>query len=169
MKVEDLNLLLQERTPNTLTVEVPMEDGSVRRTMYMRNVISRHAFDSVELTYYPPNTPQNARESVEVKADIHIDDLPIDLSAVLNRLKEQARNSLQPKGPPRRVPVTPFSGGVGAGGAYYDGTSAGAQMNVIGEVSNVMNVGAEDRPAGYVAPDLSSSYHPGQVVPPKHP
>jgi hypothetical protein len=116
MKVEDLSALLQERTPSTLSFDVPMEDGTSRRVTYQRNVISMHALDSVQLVYSPPNTAPSAREASEVQIALHVDDVPFDLPAILKRLTAMAVDRLRPRAqiipvPPQRPsgPVVPSS------------------------------------------------------------
>ena len=138
MKVEDLNQLIQERTPNVLPIDVPMEDGNIRRVSFQRNVISMHNFDSVKLTYYPAwATSAAARESVEVSTVLHIDEVPFDLPAILKKLTEEAVQSIRPQGAPRQVPVRPFSGPVQAGGAYADGGSASVDSASSGQIQAV--------------------------------
>lgn len=119
MKVEDLSRLIQERTPDPLWFDVPMEDGSTRRCSFKRNVISQHAFDSVQLCYFPPNTLPTAREATEVQASISIDDLPIDLSAVVEKLKQEAIASLRPRRTPVSVAPPPTAGPVRHSGDTY--------------------------------------------------
>ena len=138
MKVEDLNQLIQERTPTVLPIDVPMEDGNIRRVSFQRNVISMHNFDSVKLTYYPAwATSAAARESVEVSTVLHIDEVPFDLPAILKKLTEEAVQSIRPQGAPRQVPVRPFSGPVQAGGAYADGGSASVDSASSGQIQAV--------------------------------
>jgi len=112
LKVEELSQILQDRTPPRLIFDVPMQDGTVRRTSFVRNVISQHAYDSVQLTYYPPNALPSAREATEVCVVLHVDEAPFDLAQILARLKAQAIESVRPRGAPRELPVRPFSGPV---------------------------------------------------------
>ena len=138
LKVEDLSQLIQERTPNTLIFEVPMDDGSApRRMVYARNVISMHAFDCVKLIYFPPGQPQSAQEAVQVEATLHIADVPIDLSAIMKKLAEEAVQILKPRGAPRELPVRPFSGAVQTKRVYADGGSAVAQSADVDQTQTV--------------------------------
>lgn len=98
LSVTELNLLVQERTPQRLDFEVPMDDGSTRRMMFERNVLSRHGFDSVTLLYFPPGTPTAGQEATEVQQVIHVDDLPLNLTGIINSLKAQAIQACRPKG-----------------------------------------------------------------------
>ena len=133
MKVEELSQLIQERTPNVLTFKVPMEDGTDRPVSFQRNVISMHNFDSVKLVYFPPGALPTAREATEVSAVLHIDDVPLDLPAILKKLEEQAIQSIRPSGAPRQVPVRPFSGAVQSGNLYPDGGSASPDSTSSGQ------------------------------------
>jgi hypothetical protein len=115
LTVQALNQIIQDRTPPHLTFNVPMENGSVYPMTFERNVISRNAYDSVILMYYPPNTPANARESTQVQVSLHVDDVPIDLAAVVRKLKEDAISSVRPRGqvlsaPPMAPPGPATSG-----------------------------------------------------------
>ena len=112
MKVEDLSRLIQERTPSTLSFDVPMEDGSSLRMTFVRNVISMHNLDSVQLVYYPPNATISARESTEVMKVLHVDDVPFDLPAILKTLAEQAIQSIRPRNIPQSVTPPATSGPV---------------------------------------------------------
>ncbi len=131
MKVEDLSLLVQERTPDRLAFDVPFDDGTTQRMIYWRNVISMHSFDSVKLVYFPPGQTQSAQESVQVEAVLHVDDVPFDLSAILKSLTSQAIQSLQPRGAPRELPVRPFSGPVQSRRIYEDGGAASARAEDV--------------------------------------
>jgi hypothetical protein len=165
MKVEDLNLLIQQRTPETLTFDVPMEDGKLQRVSFTRNVISMHAHDSVQLIYYPPGAGLSAREATEVMAVLHVAE-PVDLSQVLKDLAVKAADGIRPRGAPREVPVRPFSGAVATSAGYSDGLSAAPSAADMGNVGGQMSTGADVRPSGYVPPEMPSSYHPGQSIPP---
>ena len=138
MKVEDLSRLIQERTPPTLTFDVPMEDGKPQRVMYLRNVVSQHAYDSVQLIYYPPNTTTAAKETCEVIAVISVDDLPVDLSAILKKLTKEAIEAVRPKGAPREVPVRAFAGIVQSQSVYADGLSATSPDAIAGAIGQVL-------------------------------
>jgi hypothetical protein len=138
MKVEDLSQLIQERTPPKLTFDVPLEDGNVRRVTFMRNVISMHAFDSVQLIYFPPGVTMSARESAEVQAVISIDDLPVDLSAILKKLTEQASQSIRPRGPVMSVAPPATSGPVTHSSDNYDDPGLKALTDQTRAVFNSM-------------------------------
>lgn len=112
LKVEDLNAMIQERTPKFITFDVPMDDGRTQRYRFERDTQSMHAMDCVKLIYYPPNTPPTAREATQVEMDISIDDLPVNLTEAVEKLRQDAVESIRPKGPPREVPVRPYSGPV---------------------------------------------------------
>ena len=137
MKVEDLSQLIQERTPTYLTFPVPMGDGTFQNVTFTRNVISMHAFDSVKLTYYPAGARTSVMEAVEVTATLHIDDVPIDLPAIIKKLIAEAIESVRPKGAPREVPVRPFSGPVQTASSYPDGGSAAPDQGSAGQVQAV--------------------------------
>jgi hypothetical protein len=128
MKVEDLNQLIQERTPSVLTFEVPMEDGTTRRVLFHRDVISMHNFDSVKLVYFPPNTRPSVRESAEVTIDLHVDDVPLDLPAILKKLTEQAIASIRPRRPVVSQAPVPTSGPVTNPGDTYRDPASSAQV-----------------------------------------
>ena len=134
MKVEDLSHLIQERTPAYLTFPVPMGDGTYQNVTFQRNVISMHAFDSVKLTYYPAGARASVMEAVEVTAVLHIDDVPLDLPAIIKKLTAEAIESVRPKEAPREVPVRPFSGPVQPASAYPDGGSAALDQASTGQV-----------------------------------
>ena len=99
MKVEDLNALIQERTPTTLTFNVATEGGGVKQMTYSRNVISRHAYDSVQLVYGPPGATPSSREVSEVQITLHVDDVPFDIPEILKSLAAQAADRLRPRAP----------------------------------------------------------------------
>ena len=138
MKVEDLSQLIQERTPNHLTFDVPMGDGTNQRVTFARNVISMHAFDSVQLIYFPPGVTMSARESAEVQAVISIDDLPVDLSAILKKLTEQASQSIRPRGPVMSVAPPATSGPVTHSSDNYDDPGLKALTDQTRAVFNSM-------------------------------
>ncbi|MGE5726938.1 MAG: hypothetical protein ACM34G_17290 [Acidobacteriota bacterium] len=128
MKVEDLNQLIQDRTPQHLMLDVPMGDGSTRRVIFERNVISRHAFDAVQLVYSPPGTLPATREAVEVQANIALADLPVDLGAILHKLREEAIVGIRPRRIPRSVEPEVNLGPVqNTGRVYEDGSSPTVQ------------------------------------------
>jgi hypothetical protein len=104
MKVEDLNLIIQENTPAFLKVEVELEDGEMRQVRLVRNVLSQHAADCVKLIYYPAGTSSRDQELTEIQAVFHIDD-PLYIDSVLKKMKTQAQSSLRPRGP--IVSITP--------------------------------------------------------------
>jgi hypothetical protein len=112
MKVEQLNQMIQDNTPTDIPLEIPMEDGSHRRMWFRRDVRSMHGSDSVQICLYPANSTPSVREIAEVEAVVHIEDLPLDLAPIMERLKAQAVDAVRPKGQPREVPVRPFSGPV---------------------------------------------------------
>lgn len=128
MRVEDVNLLIQERTPERFTADIPMEDGSTSRVTFERNVISQHAQECVQLIYYPSNArTQSAREATEVQATIHVDDFPrTNLTQVMAKIKADVIESVRPKGPPREVPVRPAGGPVKHEQDNYDDTQTDA-------------------------------------------
>ena len=128
MKVEELSQLIQERTPTTLPLDVPMGDGTFRHTSFQRNVISMHNFDSVKLVYFPPNTVPSVRESAEVMVDLHIDDVPFDLPAILKKLTEQAITSIRPQRPVVSQAPAPTSGPVMNPGDTYRDPASSAQV-----------------------------------------
>ena len=136
MKVEELNQLIQERTPPSLGFDVPMGDGRVNHVTFQRDVRSRHAEDCVQLVYFPPSASLSAREASTVQASIHVDDLPVDLSAILKDLKAQAINAIRPKGQilsaPPMAPQGPVlhpadmasSASIGAAQGVFDSAAA---------------------------------------------
>jgi hypothetical protein len=98
MKVEELSRLIQEQSPTEIQFPVQTETGVCNIT-YVRNVISMHAYDSVKLVYSPANATASAREAVEVEKDIHIEDIPIDMPAIVKKLIEDAAIMLRPRRP----------------------------------------------------------------------
>lgn len=131
MKVEDLSQLIQERTPSSITFDVQMEDGSTRRATFVRNVVSMHAHDSVQLIYYPPNTLPTAREATEVMEVLHVDDVPIDLVAVIQGMKKKAADSLRPRRIPQSMMPSPSSGPVQHSADTYKDPALSAQTQNI--------------------------------------
>jgi hypothetical protein len=123
MTVQDLNLLIQERTPNKITFDVPMEDGPPQRVTFQRNVVSMNNFDSVKLIYFPPNASKSIQEFSAVSEDLHIDDVPHDLPAIIKRLTEKAVTSLKPRGPVVAAEPKRAAGAVQSNSTYDDGAS----------------------------------------------
>jgi hypothetical protein len=134
IRVEDLSLLLQERTPAYLEIEVPFQDGTVKRFRYERNVLSMHAFDSVKLIYSPPGALPSERELMEVETTIHISDLPLNLQEILSKLKQQASFLLKPKPTPRTVEASPITSPIQPGQNYSDGSVSFASESELGGV-----------------------------------
>lgn len=167
MKVEDLSTLIQQRTPGNIVFDVPMGDGTTRRATFVRNVISQHAGESVQLSYFPPNATLSAREATEVVRSIRIDELPFDISAMMKSITAEAIESVRPKGAPREVAVRPFSGAVQTSNTYQDETSGAAPGPALGQVGSILSSSADSPPpASYHVAQLPSSFHHGQVVPP---
>jgi hypothetical protein len=109
LKVEQLSALIQKQTPERVPVEVTMEDGTTRRAVFTRDVISMHAFDSVQVVLYPAGALPSVREAAEVQAVVHLDDLPVDFQALMRNLIEQAAQAIRPRRPIQSVmpPATP--------------------------------------------------------------
>ncbi len=112
IKVEELNALIQERTPARFTLEVPLENGGTRRMNFTRDVQSQHGSDCVSIVMFPVGATPSVRELTEVQEVIHVDDLPVDLTRIMERLKAKAVDAVRPREAPREVPVRPFSGPV---------------------------------------------------------
>lgn len=93
LSVEQLNLLIQERTPLEVVVEIPRLDGTTFPQTLKRNVLSAHAEECVKLVYYHPSSPNDL--SVEESLSIH--DVPFDLPAILAKLKAQAIPLMKPR------------------------------------------------------------------------
>lgn len=136
MKVEDLSRLIQERTPERLVFNVPLGDGSTSRVAFVRNVISMHAHDSVQLVYAPPNALPSAREACEVMAVLHVDEVPHDIPNILKKLAEQAIKAIAPRSSPIVSATPPVSVGPVTHGA--DQYKDPASVSNIQQVFNSM-------------------------------
>jgi hypothetical protein len=112
MKVEDLNLIIQERTPKSLIIDYAREDGTTGKARLVRDVLSMHAFDSVKLIYYPENATSSERELTQVHYDLHVDDVPFDLNVIIVKIKQQASLALAPRHIPQSLAPRPTSGPV---------------------------------------------------------
>jgi hypothetical protein len=91
MPVEELNLLIQERTPPFLDVPVDI-DGRQYNVRLNRDVISAHVEGCVRLVYQYPKAPQE----IYVYDVISVDDLPVDLSAIVSKLTALAKDVVKP-------------------------------------------------------------------------
>lgn len=112
LKVEELNQLIQDRTPEFVSFDVPMGNGTTRRCTWKRDVLSRHVEECVQVVLYPPNATISQREAVEVSVSLHIDDAPFDLSALMRKLVQEAIESARPRPAPGQLPVVTNPGPV---------------------------------------------------------
>lgn len=110
MEAAELSLHVQRGTPPTIACEVPMEDGSTRRLTFARDVLTQHGDRCVLLQLYPANASKSMREATEVQTTIHVEEWPLDLSAVMRNLVAQAIEAVRPKPAPGLLPVRPFGG-----------------------------------------------------------
>lgn len=135
MTVPELNQLIQDRTPVSVPLDIPIADGVTRRVIFQRDVISMHGFDAVKIVLYPPGVPANAREAAEAQAVVSLNDIPLNLTAVMEKLKKQAIESLIPRAIPESVmPRTP-SGPVMAVGTYEMDNSTTATNMTQGDLN----------------------------------
>jgi len=125
LTVEELNLLVQERTPPMISVQVQLPGGETKVNVTMnRNVLSAHAEGCVKLVYYHPKAPRD----LYVEEVISIEDIPVDLAAVLERLKKHAEIVLKPSDGPIRSFAPQFPDGPVIGGEV--GVSSADLANV---------------------------------------
>lgn len=96
VSVEQLNMLIQERTPTELVVDIPNLDGTTFKATLNRNVLSAHAEDCVKLLYFHPKSPNE----LSVEESLHISDVPFDMPAILEKLRRQAAHLLRPRDGP---------------------------------------------------------------------
>lgn len=99
IKVEELSALIQERTPSRVPVDVDIGGGTMQRVMFVRDVRSRHAHDSVQVVLYPEDSTPTEREVAEVQAVVHVEDMPVNFGALIKSLAQQAAQALRPRGP----------------------------------------------------------------------
>ena len=111
LSVEALNMLIQERTPLEITVDIPNLDGSTFPQVLKRNVLSAHAEECVKLVYYHPKSPND----LAVEESLSILDVPFDLPAILVKLKVQAIALMKPRDG-AIISVAPKMGGVNVAG-----------------------------------------------------
>lgn len=137
MSVPDLNLYIQANTPQSLPVDIPVEGGGTRRITFERDVYSLLALDSVRLVYFPPGTSQVAREASEVQYVVHVDDMPIDIQAILRQMVAMAVDSLRPR--KRIVAVDP---GVASGPVTTNKTYEGGGNSQVDPTSSQQIQGA---------------------------
>ncbi len=163
LKVEDLNLMIQERTPKRLTIEVPGEDGAPsRRVVYEQNVLSLSQANAVKLIYGPSNQTNATYEIMSAEEVMNVDDSPFDLTAIMARIKSKALAALmRPDQIVSRPPRRP-QGPVQLAGQYYDGATTAPEMPTT---SMEGTFGASAQVFVQPAPrDVESSFHP-TVVP----
>lgn len=124
LTVDKLNLLIQERTPMEITIDVPNLNGTTFPATLKRNVLSAHGEECVKLIYYEPRSPND----LSVEESLHVSEVPFDLPAILVKLKSQAAQLLRPRDGPI-VSRAPQIGGVVAGGERVD--EMGTSINQI--------------------------------------
>ena len=147
LKPEELNLIIQQSTPETLVFDVPVADGS-RRVTFKRNVLSRHAEGAVTLEYSPMGTRLSGNSVIDdgsVQASISVEEWPVDLNRILNSLTAQAINSLRPRGPIISVPPVINPRPVQSDQTYPDGASPKLDTTETGKAQNLFQVAAESR------------------------
>jgi hypothetical protein len=100
LKVEDLNLMIQNMAPMELHFEAQTEAGGPRRPMkFQREVQSMHAEETVRLFYFPYGQTLIScmQAGAYVCAAMRTDDVPINLGAILAKLKADATELLKPR------------------------------------------------------------------------
>lgn len=124
ISVTELNQLIQDNTPRRISIDVPMEGGGTRRAILDRDVVSRHVEESVQLIYFPPGTSQSQREYCQIQSVISVEDTPVNLQAVMEKIKQDAVRALSPKGDIISVPPRVKLGAVQPTTDYGDGSPA---------------------------------------------